>query len=179
MRLPSTVFETVASAGSATSAWVGGHFTASTSGSRVRAVRGRTLGNQRPTPSVRASDDPRLGQPSHRAPEEPFDRGGPSNDRDSQRWPTAARPDPRRAGAGGRPVGVQRPRDLLSGPALRPRGAHGAGSGPGLGRGPGGVLLSLSEPQRLSWWQRQELAQPNRDQRGNGPSACPQAATSP
>ena len=79
----------------------------------------------------------------------------------------------------GRPRCLQRPRRALPGPAVRARRADGPRPRPGVGRGPGGVLLGLPQPHVVPWRERQVLAQPDLRQRGDGHAAGAQAATGP
>ena len=67
---------------------------------------------------------------------------------------------------------------VLPGHALRAGRPDGSGPRLGVRRGPGGVLQRLPEHGRLPRRQRQVVAEPDRDQRGDGRPASQEAAAS-
>ena len=140
---------------------------------------GKRRRNRNGAPGVSDGTDARLARPQNRRPEGPPDRGGPSLDHGLRRPRPAPRPHPARASPRRRPRVVQRPGQALPGPALRARRADGPGSRPGVGCGPGGVLLRVPEPDLVPWRQRQVVAQPDLRQRRDGPAALAEAPARP
>ena len=131
----------------------------------------------RPTSAI--GPDARLAAPYDPRQEGRARRGGRPPVRGRRRPDPAPRPRAPRAGSRWQPRGVQQPRRVLPGPPVRARRAHGARPGPGIRRRPGGVLLRLPQHALVPRRERALVAEPHRDQRGDGPAAAQEAAAVP